>query len=342
MVKKKKNITLKDIASKAGVSTSLVSFVLNGKQKRYRVNQEVAERIKRIAQELDYKPNDHAKGQKNNISRTIGVIVPQISNHFFSKIVQAIEYYTEKYNYLAIFASSEEKAEKMELQIDRMLKKQVDGLILVPCEGSEDTIQTLVDRDVPIVLIDRYFPDIRTHYVSLNNEASAYKATVHLITQGFSKVVFIGYDMNLSHMKSRIKGYTQAMTDYNFTNNIRVKYVNNSTEASNYGKVLKSVIDSGADSILFATNTIAINSLYYLQRNSIRIPEQLGLVGFDSDTAFDFFYAPLTCIKQPIEQMAEKATAILLEHINSKAHLLHQVEAEGTLIVRASSKLNIL
>lgn len=338
MVRKKKRVSLYDIAQKAGVSTSLVSFVLNGKQKQYRINPEVAERVKRIAKELDYTPNQHAKSLRDGFSKTIGVIVPDISNQFFSKIVQSIESFTEEYNYMAFFGSSGENAEKMDALVEKMLMKQVDGLIIVPCEGSEDTIQTLVEKEVPLVLLDRFFPGIRTHYVCMNNEEAAYNATKHLISQGFRKIGFIGYNINLSHMKSRISGYKQAMADYNLMHSISIKNVNNSNINRSYERAIKSLLISGADAVICATNTITVNCLYYIQRNGIKIPEELGLVGFDSDVAFDFFYSPLTCVQQPLEQMAQKAVSILMDDLNSKANLLQQVEAEGILVVRDSSR----
>ncbi len=338
MEKRIKTVSLKDVAQKAGVSTALVSFVLNGKQQRYRINPEVAERVKRIAKELDYKPNGHAKSLRDGFSKTIGVIVPDISNQFFSKIVQLIESFAERNNYMALFASSNEMADKLHEQVNQMLSKGVDGLILVPCEGSEDTIQSLVDRGIPIVLLDRYFPDIRTHYVCLDNEMATYNATKHLINQGFTKIGFIGYDIDLSHMKSRISGYRQAMADNNLSKNVRIRYVSNLIQDKSCAKAMKSLSDSGADAVIFATNTIAVNCLYYIQRNKIMIPDQLGLVGFDSDIAFDFFYSPLTCVRQPLEEMAQKAVSILIDHLNTKVNLLQQVKAEGILVVRDSSR----
>ena len=338
MVKRKHTISLKDIAKKAGVSPSLVSFVLNGKQQLHRINPEVAERVKRIAKELDYKPNSHAKSLRDGVSRTIGVVVPDISNQFFSKIVQYIESFTEDSNYMALFASSEEKADKLSDLVDRLLAKGVDGLILVPCEGSEDCIQSLVGKDIPMVLIDRYLPEIRTNYVCLNNESASYNATKHLITQGFSRIGFIGYDINLSHMKSRINGYKQAMSDYNLSKEIMVKYVSGTSQQKGCERALRSLIEGGADAVVFATNTIAVNSLYHIQKEGIRIPEDLGVVGFDSDVAFDFFYSPLTCIRQPLEQMAQKAVSILLDQLSSQTSILQQVEVEGELVVRRSSR----
>ena len=171
----------------------------------------------------------------------------------------------------------------------------------------------------------------------MNNERASYSATKHLITQGFSRVGFIGYDVNLSHMESRIKGYKQAMSDYNLSKDIMVKYVSGSSQQKGCEKALRSLIEAGADAVVFATNTIAVNCLYLVQNEGIRIPEDLGLVGFDSDVAFDFFYSPLTCIRQPLEQMAQKAVSILLDQLNSQASILQQVEAEGTLVVRDSS-----
>ena len=122
---RKNNVSLKDVAAAAGVSTSLVSFVLNGKQQQYRVNKDVAEKVKRIAKELNYKPNGLAKSLRDGSSKTIGVIVSDISNQFFADIARHIESATEEKGYMALFASSDENAQTMEKQVERMLAKDL-------------------------------------------------------------------------------------------------------------------------------------------------------------------------------------------------------------------------
>lgn len=336
---KKKGVSIKDIAKEAGVSTSLVSFVLNGKQKQYRVGDQVAERIKEIAKELDYKPNGFAKSLRDGTSHTIGVVVSDISNQFFADIVRNIETTAEQLGYMSLFASSDENASKTSDLVYKMLSKEVDGMILVPCEGSEKTVRMLKDREIPLVLMDRFIPDIKTDYVCLNNKQSAYDATRHLIKQGYKKIAMISYGLNLTNMKDRQDGYKAAMNEYGMKDSICIKMVDVNIDNLGKGceKAMDSLLENGADSIVFATNSIATQCLYYIQNKGIKIPDSLGLVCFDAGTAFDLFYAPLTCIKQPLETMAKKAVEILVEHIESKDSMTQQVEAEGILIEKASS-----
>lgn len=338
MADKKKGISIKDIAKAAGASPALVSFVLNGKQKQYRVSDAMAEKIREVAKELDYKPNGFAKSLRDGTSHTIGVIVSDISNLFFADIVKNIETTAEEYGYMALFASSDERADKLADLTEKMLRKEVDGMIVVPCDGSESTVKMLEDRGVPLVLLDRYIPDVKTDYVSLNNRKAAYEATEHLIRQGYRRIGFVGYGSNLTNMKERVEGYSQAMTAHNEKDSIIIKQVEMDNLDKSCEKAMNSLIDNKVDAILFATNSITIKCLYYIQRKGIRIPDELGIVCFDGESAFDFFYAPVTYVSQPLERMARKAVEILIEHLESNDCLTQQVEADGTLIKRASSE----
>lgn len=335
---RRKGVSIKDIAKAAGASPALVSFVLNGKQKQYRVSDAMAEKIRQIAKELDYKPNGFAKSLRDGTAHTIGVIVSDISNQFFADIVKNIETTAEEYGYMALFASSDESADKLANLTQKMLGKEVDGMIVVPCDGSESTIKMLEDRRIPLVLIDRYIPDIKTDYVSLNNRKAAYEATEHLIKQGYRRIGFVGYGGNLTNMKGRIEGYTQAMADYGNKDSAIIKQVDMKTLDKSCEKAMNSLLDNNVDAIVFATNSITIKCLYYIQNKGIRIPDDLGIVCFDGDSAFDFFYAPVTYVSQPLERMARKAVEILIDRLESQDCLTQQVEADGTLVRRASSE----
>lgn len=332
-----KKISIKDIANLAGVSPSLVSFVLNGKQKQYRVSDQVAEKIKILAKELHYKPNGFAKSLREGTSHTIGVIVSDISNRFFSDIVRNIEIAAEEKGYMAIFSSSDENAETLSDLTYNMLSKGVDGIIVVPCEGSDKTIEMLVEKKIPVVLLDRCIPSIRTDYVCLNNLQASYIATKHLLENGFKNIALVTYDLNLTNVSGRINGYKQAMTESGNKDNINTKFVSIKNLAKSTQKAMSSLSESGTDAVIFATNSIAIQGLYYIQKNDIRIPDDMGLVCFDGGTEFDFFYAPLTYISQPREMLARKSVEILIEKIESGNTMVQQVEAEGILIKQASS-----
>ena len=334
---RKNNVSLKDVAAAAGVSTSLVSFVLNGKQQQYRVNKDVAERVKKIAKELNYKPNGLAKSLRNGSSKTIGVIVSDISNQFFADIARNIESATEGKGYMALFASSDEDAVNMEKQVERMLAKEVDGLILVPCNGSRNTIERLSEMNVPFVLLDRYIPDLKSNYVSLDNVKAGYDATMHLLNQGYSKIAMVSYEGELVNIAGREEGYRQAMQDAGREEYISINEVPMEDTARFCGKAVSNLVESGADALLCATNALTINCLRHIKDNDIRIPDDLAMVGFDGGGVFDFFYAPLTYFDQPLEIMARKSVDVLVEMLESGQGMMQQIEVAGKLIVRESS-----
>jgi LacI family transcriptional regulator len=334
---RKKNVSIKDIAAAVGVSPALVSFVLNGKQKQYRVSDQMAEKILNTAREMDYTPNGFARSLRAGTSHTIGVVVSDISNTFFAEIVKNIETTAESLGYMALFASSDERSDKLAELTRKMLAKEVDGMIVVPCRGSEDTVRMLVDRKIPLVLLDRYIPEIRTDYVCLDNRRAAYEATVHLIEQGYERIGFVGYGPDLSNQRGRIEGYTQAMTDKGLKSSVITRYVDMDSFDKSCERAMAGMLENNVDAILFATNTITIKCLYYIQNRGIRIPDDLGIVCFDGESAFDFFYAPISYISQPLERMARKSVEILVEKMASKDCLMQQVEAEGALVKRASS-----
>ena len=156
-----KKISLKDIANEVGVSIALVSYVLNGREKEARVGQEMAEKIRKAALKLNYQPNFIARSLKSGKTNTIGLIVADISNPFFSNLARIIEDEAKKYGYIVIFGSSDESAEKSADLIDVFLNRQVDAFIIAPAAKTEKQIKRLKERKVPFVLITATFRRLR-------------------------------------------------------------------------------------------------------------------------------------------------------------------------------------
>lgn len=335
----KKRISLKDIAEKAGVSTSLVSFVLNGKGKEHRIGEEISDQIIRIARELDYQPNMAAKSLRSGKSKTIGFVVTDISNPFFSGIARIVEDIAARIGYTVIFGSSDENVEKMEQVINVLMNKGVDGFVIVPCEGSEPLIKRLITDKISFVLLDRYFTKLNTNYVCLNNFQASYNAVQHLIDSGYKRIGMVAYDVDLMHMQERIRGYREAMADHGLENHISLNYIHYSDIKTEAQKTMKSLLDhKKVDALFFATNTISIACLHYVRNSRLKVPGELGLVGFDENDVFDFFYAPLTYVKQPIEALANKAMEVLVEQIEKETSLIQRIEIDSTLVVRESSR----
>jgi len=335
-----KKVSLKDIAKAVGVSTALVSYVLNNKEKEARVGKEIAEVIRKKAAELNYQPNQIAKSLKSGKSFTIGLIVADISNPFFANIARTIEDEAKKNNYTVIFGSSDESAEKSQDLMDVLIKRQVDGFIIAPSEGSESQINYLAKAKIPFVLVDRYFPKIQTNYVVTDNFQAAYDATQHLIENGYKRIGMIAYKSNLIHMKERIRGYKSAMKDHALKSLLReVTYSRAGQEIQEkMGELLfaKQTIEA----LFFATNTLSIHGLKFLNNKRLRVPDDVAIVCFDEGDAFDFFYCPLTYVKQPLIEAGRQAVKILIDHIGSADEAEKQVLLAADLIVRASSKKN--
>lgn len=208
---KTKRTTIRDIAEAAGVSISLVSFVMNNKGKRYRISDEMTKRIREMADKLDYQPNNAARSLRSGRSRTIGVVVSDISNSFFAEICRKIEDDASRFNYTVIFGSSDENADKFRNVVEVLLGKGVDGLILVPCEGSEAYIEEIYGLNIPLVLIDRTIDNPEISRVVLNNQKASAMAVEHLVESGYKRVAMVSYAMRLSNICDREKGYESTM-----------------------------------------------------------------------------------------------------------------------------------
>ena len=306
-----KKISLKDIAEAAGVSTALVSFVLNGKKKEYRVGEETAQRILKIA--------------------TIGLVGSDISNPFFSQLARVLEDEATKRGYTVLFGSSDEDKDKMNRVVSNLINKGVDGLIIVPCDNSEKSIASLVNNNVPIVLFDRYFPEINVSYVALNNFNASYVLTRHLLNAGYNAPCMVAYDVNLIHMKERVRGYKKAMDDAGKKHLINVIFLKQDTPRKSADRLLPKMIDGGVDAFLFATNMISLSCLYTIKDMGEEVISKIGLVGFDGNPVFDFFNAPISYIQQPIETLVQKALGILIDNI-AGGNTVQSVLAEGEFV----------
>lgn len=331
-------VSLKDIANKVGVSTTLVSYVLNDKLKN-RINKQTAAKIKKAAKEMGYQTNQIAKSLKNSKTQTIGLIVADISNPFSASIARIIEDEAKKNNYTLLFGSADEDCDKAADLINLLLNRQVDGFIIAAPDGFEDYLISLKEKQVPFVLIDRYYPNQAFNYIATNNFQASYQAVKHLIDSGFKNIGMLNYKIKLFHMNERMRGYKEAIRDSGLKmKKTNIVKLNEKTMAedmeSSMNKLIKT--DQPIDAIFFSSNNIAIEGLKYLSRNNIRIPEELGVVCFDYTSAYDLFNTTITHINQPLKQMGEQAVHYILKLINNEQILVAN-ELESELVIQNSS-----
>lgn len=314
-----KKVILKDIAQHLGVSTALVSYVLNGQAEEKQVGKEIAAKIKIAAKELNYRTNQIARSLKIQKTNTIGLIVADINYRFSTGITRAIEAEARKKNYTVIFGSSDESCEKFNELINVLVNRQVDGLILVPVEGSENSITNLIKSEIPFVLIDRNFPNIVTNSIALDNYKAAYDSTLHLIKNGHKRIAFINLETTLFHLLERNRGYLTALQDNNlefkpeWLIDIRANYYK-----ADIQKAIKQIvsIDNKCDAVFFATDRLAISGLKQIISLKLKVPEQISVFSFDEAEAFELFSCAISHARQPLEKMGKMAVNTLIDLIN--------------------------
>jgi LacI family transcriptional regulator len=312
-------VSIKLIASKAGVSPAVVSLVLNGKAKEARIAESTARKVIKIASKFNYTPNRFAKGLKDGKSKILGLIVADISNPFFADMARHIENEAENLKYKVIFGSSDESAEKMSSIISLMKTYNVDGFIIVPPENSEAQIEGLKKEKYPLVIVDRYFPD--TDNIIINNAETAFKGTEFLIQAGCKKIAIFAYRVRSPHMMDRIEGFKKAVTQYGqkFSNSslkwIRQKHIEADT-LKGIGEILQD--KKKYDGIFFTTDTLAINGVKALKKLKVEIPVHFKIVSFDENASFDLLDFPVPHFTQPIGEMGKKAVQIIVDRIENK------------------------
>jgi len=338
---KKKRVTLKDIAERAGVSTALVSYVMNEKEKEGKVSKDMAIHIKAIAKELNFKPHFLARSLRSGKSFTLGLVIADISNPFFANIARVVENEAKKFGYTVFYGSSDEDASKSDDLIDVLIDRTVDGFIIVSTENSQPKIKELLADDIPFVLLDRYFPEIQTDYVSTNNYQASFDACTHFLEMGYKNVGLIAYESALHHMKERIRGYQDALSIHgvelqeNWLQKVRIQEVGVKSREAIDNMLSK---DSPVDAIIFCTYSLAVNGLKYINELKLKVPDDLGIISFGQAELFDLYQCPITYIMQQMDELGKKAVEMLIKKIENPELPMQQILMQATLIKRASSR----
>lgn len=335
----KKKVSLKDIAAKVGVSTALVSYVLNNKREG-RISKEIARKIREVAEKMHYRPNQIAKSLKTNKTLTIGLIVADIANPFSSQLARIIEDEAELNNYSVIIGSSDEKKEKQQKLVNLLLDRQVDGIILAPAEDTGEQVKQLQEASIPLVLIDRFIPGINTNYVVINNYKAAFDGVTHLVQAGYKKIGLIAFDTTLINLSERTRGYRDALEIKGIP--VKKQYIKEvAVDITTENEVVNAIrqLLSGkepVDAIFFASNKVSTYGLKYLNTVPVKVPGDLGILSFDQSDAAYLFYSPLTHTRQPLHEMGQQAVRILLQAINDPA-ITRQEILEATLVIGKST-----
>jgi len=312
-------VTVKDIAKEAGVSPASVSFVmrnLRDGKRTYRISEKTQEKIRRIAERLNYIPNFSAQSLRSGRYNTIGVIVSDISNPFFATMARYLEDHAEEAGYRIIFGSSDEDAEKLKRYVDVFLQKGVDGFIIIPCADSEGIIRALKEQGVPVVLVDRAIDGVDS--IVLDNFATAKDLCVKLIDKGYRKIRMISYSMRLSNIVEREHGYMEAMKEKGLADQIVIDRIPHHALISDVNPVIQKLKEEGTDAFIFATNFITTTCLKQIIGAGYRIPDDFGIGCFDDNEIFHLFNMDILYARQPTMEFSKQAITLLINNIKEE------------------------
>lgn len=338
-----KKSSLSDIAKSLNVSPALVSIVLNNRGTEKGISLQTQKKVIEKARELRYKPNMLARGLRLGESKTIGLIVADISNVFYSKIAKSIEMIATSHGYNLIFCSSDEDPEKEIGLIEMLRDRQVDGIIVSTSQQESSIFQLLKKEKFPFVLIDRLLPRFISNYVGVDNFSGGYSATEHLICQGFKKIGFLRIEPSyLKNINEREAGYKSALKKHGIRlKSGLIKEIGFNTIKEDVVRELTLLLQppDPVDAIFTSNNNVAVACLEYLNENNLHIPQDIAIVSFDDIDLFRFSAPPITAIAQPMEEIGEHAFRIMLQAIQQSGNgKSEQVILPVRLVERQSCK----
>jgi LacI family transcriptional regulator len=307
--------------------------VLNNKREG-RTSEAVAAKIRKVAAALNYRTNQIARSLKSSKTFTIGLIVSDISNPFFSSLARIVEDEGVRLGYTVLFGSSDEQSSKSLRLIHALSDRQVDGFIIAPAAHTESDLDYLKANRIPFVLIDRYFPGIDCSYVALDNYTSAFEATEYMLQTGCRQVAMISSKSSLVNLRERKKGYASALRKHGRMPNLQT-HATPETVPNVLDELFKR--NPVVDGLLFESNTLALSGLRYINDKGIDVPADLSIVSFDETDAFEIFRSPLTFIRQPIRELGQMATQLLIAAIDGDKETRHML-LPGVLVPRASTR----
>lgn len=307
-----KKISIHDIARQLNVSSATVSYVLNGKAQEKRISAEQEKRILAFARQAGYRPNMVAKSLRTGKSKTIGMLVEDIADPFFSSIAREVEKIASQLDYKIFYSSTENDTRITQALIKVFRDAQVDGYIIAPAPGIEEDVQALINDQLPVILFDRYFPGLSTVNVVVDNFNGAYQASRHLLDQGFRHIGLVTLDSTQVQMSDRLAGYAAAMGEEGLQPRV-LKIPYRLPPEKIAGKIKLFIKQNkDMDGVLFATNYLAISGLDAINSLHKKIPVDIGIVGFDDNTHFSLFSPAVTAVAQPVQEISEQVMKMLM------------------------------
>ncbi len=326
--------TISEVAQKAGVSITTVSHVIN---KTRFVSEETRERVEMAIEEMGYRPNALARSLRSGESYTIGLILPDSANPFFAEVGRSIEIAAFEAGYSVILSNTENDVDKECIYIDVLIKKQIDGMIFVGTGEDIDAYKGLLDLNIPVVAMDRDYPNLKMDVVISDNLQGGELATQHLIALGHRRIGCIAGPSKVNLSAQRVTGYIQSLKQAGLAVDRNLIVSGDFHPGSGQAAAKKLLALPDPPTAIFACNDLmAIGVLRAGMELGRRIPQDLAVVGYDDIELASYTTPPLTTIQQPKKEMGITAFNYLLSRIQTRQSPPQRASLPVSLVERGS------
>jgi LacI family transcriptional regulator len=311
-------VTLEQVAAAAGVSTSTASRALAGKARECRISVKTEEAILLAAQGLGFQPSHVARSLRSRRSGLIGLLVPDASNPFFAAIARKATIFAERHGMSTLLADSHDSIEHEQELIAHLQSRQVEGLIISSIGGSSAHLQSLANSGANVVVVDRWFSDVRLPTVTSDNEQGAFVATSAIIEQGHRRIGCLQGRPGTSSNDERLTGFNRALQTAGLQAADSLIRGDDFSEASGYRSTCELLEKDPGISALFAlSNQNALGALRAFNERKLRVPHDVSLVMFDDAPFAEYLAAPLSVIRQDVDAIGHRAAELLIDQIRT-------------------------
>jgi len=327
--------TMKQVAEKAGVSTSTVSHVINNTRV---VSDDVRERVLAVIQELRYIPSAVARSLKNDKTHTIGMMIPNNSNPYFAELIQGIEDSAFKLGYNIILCNAYDDAKKQAAYLRVLMEKRIDGLILVASGDDEELAEILRGMPMPKVVVDREVSGVDADFIEADHDRGGYLATKYLIGLGHRDIACVSGPMHLVPSRDRVAGYQRALQEAGIAVNSHFLVHSDFTSEGGYTAFKHLLGLAHRPTAVFAGNDLmAFGGMCAANEAGVRVPEDLSVIGYDDIALASFSTPRLTTMAQPKYEMGETIARILVERIQGGHQPVRREMFKPVLVERQST-----
>ncbi len=334
----KRQVTIKDIAEKLGISISTVSRALKDHPD---ISVKTRQAVKELAKLLNYKPNLIALNLKHSTTNTIGLIVPEVEHHFFSKIINGIEDVAYENNYNVLVVQSNESYMREVLNTQALIANRVDGVLVSFSKETQDYshFQQMVDYEIPIVFYDRTIEGFHADSVMVDDFTGAFNAVNHLVSRGCKRIALYSSPQHMLIGLNRFEGYKSALEKNGIPFNKDLVYACDTFDSAM--KISRSVLkkQDRPDGIFAVNDITAIGVMKTARQLGIKVPEELKIVGFENSRSSSICEPELTSVDQFGYELGKKSAELLLKRIKSDSfdYKPESLKLKTELIVRGSS-----